>query len=67
MGKVKEPQAEYIVDKKGHKKSVILPIEEYEKLLEDLNDLGAAAMRKDEPSIPWEKVKKRLKDDGLLN
>lgn len=66
MGKVKESQAEYIVDRKGHKKSVILPIEEYEKLLEDLNDLAAATMRKDEPSIPWKEVKKRLKGDGLL-
>jgi PHD/YefM family antitoxin component YafN of YafNO toxin-antitoxin module len=36
MSKVKEPEATYIVDRKGNKKAVVLPIETYDKLLEDL-------------------------------
>ncbi len=67
MGKVKEPTATYVVDKKGQKTAVILPIKEYERLMEDLSDLAAIAARKNEPTIPWDEVKKKLKKDGLLH
>jgi len=30
----------YIVDEKGEKKEVVIPVEEYEELLEDLHDLA---------------------------
>ena len=66
VGKVREPITEYIVDKKGKKKKVVLEVDAYEKLLEDLDDLAAMLSRKNEPSIPWEEVKKKLKKDGLL-
>ena len=33
-------QEQYIVDEKGQKMAVVLPVKEYEKLLEDLHDLG---------------------------
>jgi hypothetical protein len=36
-------------------------LEEYEALMEDLHDLGVIARRKDEPLIPLEDVKRRLK------
>ncbi len=64
MAKTLEP--EYIVDAKGRKTKVILPVDEYERLLEDLYDLRTAANVKDEESIPWEEVKQELKRDGLL-
>jgi hypothetical protein len=35
-------------------------------LLEDLEDLAMLAERRDEETIPFEEVKKRLKSDGLL-
>ena len=35
-------QAEYLVDKKGHRKSVVLSLHHYEKLLEHLEDLEDA-------------------------
>jgi PHD/YefM family antitoxin component YafN of YafNO toxin-antitoxin module len=63
MGKTKE---QYIVDSKGKKTAVILPIGEYEELLEDLHDLSVIAERKDEPVISFNEIKKRLKKDGLL-
>ena len=59
-------QEQYIVDEKGQKTAVILPIEEYEELLEDLHDLAVIAERRDEPTITFEELKKRLKEDGLL-
>lgn len=50
----------YVVSETGERTEVILPVEEYEELLEDLEDLAVIAERKDEPSVPLEVVKKRL-------
>ena len=66
MAKVKEPDATYVVNSKGKKTAIILPIERYERLLEDLEDLAVMTSRDKEPDVPWEEVKKRLKKDGLL-
>ena len=57
---------QYIVDNKGHKTSVILPFSEYEELLDDLSDLAVIAERRDEPTVSFDDLKKRLKEDGLL-
>jgi hypothetical protein len=57
---------QYITDTEGQKISVILPMEEYIELMEDLKDLAAVAELRDEPTIPWEQVKKELVDNGLL-
>jgi PHD/YefM family antitoxin component YafN of YafNO toxin-antitoxin module len=50
----------YVVDEKGHKVAVILPLTEYEKLQEDLHDLAVAAERRDESTISFAELKKRL-------
>jgi PHD/YefM family antitoxin component YafN of YafNO toxin-antitoxin module len=57
---------QFIVDESGKKTSVILPVEDYEELLEDIHDLAVIAERKDEPSISFDELKKRLKADGLI-
>ena len=57
---------QFIVDESGKKTSVILSLEDYEELLEDIHDLTVIAERKDEPTISLEELKKRLKADGLL-
>ena len=59
-------QEQYIVDEKGQKTAVIIPVEEYEELLEDIHDLAIIAERRDEPTITFEELKKKLKKDGLL-
>ena len=61
-----KPHEQYIVDEKGQKTAVIIPIQEYEDLLEDLHDLAVIAERKNEPTIAFEELKKRLRKDGLL-
>ena len=63
MGKI---QTKYLIDEQGQKTSVVIPVEEYEELLEDLHDLAVIAERKDEPTISFNELKKRLKADGLL-
>jgi len=57
---------EYIVDKKGRKKSIILDIGEYEELLEDIASLALIADTKDEAKVPFEEIKRRLKASGRL-
>jgi hypothetical protein len=57
---------EYVTDSEGHKKAVILPIEEYEELLEDLQDLAVAVERKNESTVSHEQLLTALSKDGLL-
>ncbi len=65
MMKALDPKAEYLV-KNGKPTAVILPIAEYEELLEDLHDLAVIARRKDEPPIPLAEVKRRPKRNGRV-
>jgi PHD/YefM family antitoxin component YafN of YafNO toxin-antitoxin module len=57
---------QYIIDDEGKKTAVILPIEQYEKLLEDLHDLAVVAERRTEKAISLEEMERRLKNDRLL-
>jgi hypothetical protein len=57
---------EYVTDSDGNKKAVILPIAEYEQLLEDLQDLAVAAERKNGPAVSHGHLLSELKKDGLL-
>lgn len=44
----------------------MLPILDYEKLLENLEDLAVVAERRDEPTIPHDQFVSELKRDGLI-
>lgn len=57
---------QFVVDESGRKTAVILPIEEYDELMEDIHDLAVIAERKDEPTIKFDELKKKLKADGLI-
>ena len=61
-----EFKGHYLVNEEGKKTGIILSIEEYEEILEDLHDLAILAERRDEPTIPFEVLKERLKNDGIL-
>ena len=59
----------YITDSKSRKKAVVIDLktlEEYDEQIEDLFDAIIAESRRDEPSISWEELKKRLKKKGKL-
>ena len=58
--------AKYLVDESGQKTAVVLPVDEYEGLLEDIHDLAVIAERKDESTTSFDELKKRLEADGLL-
>lgn len=56
-------QPQFITDINGNKISVILSLEDYEELLEDLEDLAAVAERKDEEAIPFEEAVKEIEHE----
>lgn len=60
------PSPQYVVDAEGRKTAVILRLDEYEALLEDLSDLAVVAERRDEPTISHEDLIQRIEADGYL-
>jgi len=57
----------YVTDEQGERTAVILPIEEYEDLLEDLHVTHAADETQPEPRIPWTQVRAELISEGKLD
>jgi len=66
MARAEKFHPQYVTDSEGHQTAVILPIEEYNELLDDLEDLAVAAERVDEPTISHARALAELKEDGLL-
>jgi hypothetical protein len=66
MNTLKSIEKKYIVDDKGRKSAVIVPIEKYKELLEDIHDLAIVAERRTEQTISFIELKKKLKKNGLL-
>ena len=56
----------YITDDRGERTAVVLPILDYQKLIEDLEDLAVIAERRGEPTIPHEQFVSELKRDGTI-
>jgi hypothetical protein len=59
-------ETRFLVDAKGRKTAVVLPVRHYERLLEDLHDLAVVAERRSEPAISLAELKARLKKNGQL-
>jgi PHD/YefM family antitoxin component YafN of YafNO toxin-antitoxin module len=66
MLSIKELQAQYVTNETGKKVAVILPIEEFEELLEDIEDLAVLARRRDESTVSHDEVVAKLKRDGRV-
>ncbi len=65
-------QAEYLIDEKGQKKSVVLSIRDYIRLWEYLEDLeDAVALKKAKESaksfVGFESLTRRLKKQGRIH
>jgi hypothetical protein len=52
--KTMNAQPQFITNADGEKISVILPLADYQELLDNLEDLAAIAERKDEVTIPFD-------------
>lgn len=57
---------QFLTDESGKRVAVVLPVEDYEDLMEDVSDLAAVAERRNEERVTLEQVKQRLIADGLL-
>ena len=55
----------FLVDEKGRKKSVVLPIKEYQALVEDLADMAVIAERNGDPTRSLDLVRKNLEEKWL--
>jgi len=51
---------EYLTDIDGNKKAVVVPIEEFQEFLDDLEDLAIVAERRDEETMSHSEVEKIL-------
>ncbi|MFO7818570.1 MAG: hypothetical protein ACQES5_03515 [Thermodesulfobacteriota bacterium] len=57
---------QFIINEKGEKESVILPIDKYYQLIEEIKDLAIVAERRSEDLIPHTDVVADLKNEGYL-
>jgi PHD/YefM family antitoxin component YafN of YafNO toxin-antitoxin module len=57
---------QYIIDAEGNKTAIILSIEQYEQMLEDLHDLAIVAERRTEQPVSLANMQEWLKEDGIL-
>ena len=58
---------QYITDVEGHKTAVILPIEDYEEILEDLHFGKIARKSKDEPKRDFNEFLDEMRQDGEVD
>ncbi len=66
MVDLKELHAQFVIDDSGNKTGVILPIAEFEEIIEDMEDLAILAERREEPTLSHEQVLSRLQQEGCL-
>jgi hypothetical protein len=57
---------QYVTNEAGERTAIILPIEEFQELLEDVENLAVLAERRDEPTVSHEQLVAKLRCDGLL-
>jgi len=58
---------QFVTDAEGRKTAVIVPIEQYEEMLEDLHMGRAARDGKGEPRRPFEEVVKEMRSAGEID
>ena len=58
---------QFLTDEGGQKVAVVIPIADYEDLMEDVADLAAVAERRGDEKISLAELKKNLIKDGLIS
>lgn len=57
----------YVTDASGKRTAVIMPLEDYENLLEDCHVIAAAYESRNEPCIPLSEVIEELRAEGKID
>jgi hypothetical protein len=63
---LRQLKPQYVINEAGEKTAIILPLEAFEELLEDIEDLAIVAERREEPTMTHGQLVTELKRDGLL-
>ena len=63
---LKQLKPQYVTNEAGERTAIILPIEEFQELLEDVENLAVLAERREEPTVSHEQLVAELRRDGLL-
>lgn len=66
MINIEQLHPQFITDEKGQRKSVILPMTDFQGLVHDLEDLAVVAERREEPTTSHADFIKELRSSGLL-
>lgn len=66
MSHVKNLDLQYVTNERAQKRAVIIPIDQFEQLMEDVEDLAAVAERRDVTTVAHADLISELKRDGLL-
>ncbi len=65
MSDLKQLELQYVTNQAGERTAIILPLEQLQELIEDIEDLAAIAERRHESTISQEELITELKQDGL--
>src|SRR5215471_9916584 len=65
MVDLRQLKPQYVTNEAGEKTAIILSLEAFEELLEDIEDLAIAAERREEPTMAHDQLVTELKRDGL--
>jgi len=57
---------QFVVDDTGKKTAVLINLEEWGELWEDIYDVLVSESRRDEPRVPWEELKAELATEERL-
>ena len=63
---LRQLKPQYVTNEAGEKTAIILPLEAFEELLEDIEDLAMIAERREEPTMAHDQLVAELKRDGLI-
>ena len=61
------PNVQYVTNESGERTAVIVPIDEYEELLEDSHLIRVADESKDEPRRPFEEFVEEMRAAGEID
>ncbi len=59
-------KTQFVTNEKGKKIAAVIPIREYEDLLQDIHSAAIIERRRNAKTYPWDELKQNLIKDGLL-